>query len=382
MEAFVFIITLPTDWSQLTDKQLTFLFEQLSKSRPAYDVETRCLLKWAQLVILDQLPDGSFLVRRRSHHPRIPFRKKLPPVVLSASQVFAATRTLAWIEQVPSNPIRISRIGRHRALPADFMEVTFEKYLYCDNLYQGYLQTKSEDILKELAQVLYDSEHLRPNTAQRIGVFYWFASLKAFFARKFHHFLQPVSTESANLLGSTPIQQRVNPTGNGLTRAGFVFRKGDRVLQLKNDYTKEVFNGDIGLITAVNMEDRTLTVGFDGKAVEYESTELDELSLAYATTIHKSQGSEYPIVVIPVHFTNYVMLQRNLIYTAVTRAKKVCIVIGQKHALWYAVSHVTVTQRNTKLKERLQGKTVPMTYTHHDEETLTDMAAEDHPNIK
>ena len=164
--------------------------------------------------------------------------------------------------------------------------------------------------------------------------------------------------------------------------SGFVFRKGDRVLQLKNDYTKEVFNGDIGLITAVNMEDRTLTVSFDGKAVEYESTELDELSLAYATTIHKSQGSEYPIVVIPVHFTNYVMLQRNLIYTAVTRAKKVCIVIGQKRALWYAVSHVTVTQRNTKLKERLQGKTIPMTYTHHDEETQTDMAAEEHPHNK
>ena len=137
-----------------------------------------------------------------------------------------------------------------------------------------------------------------------------------------------------------------------------------------------MFNGDIALITAVNMEDRTLTVSYDGKAVEYESTELDELSLAYATTIHKSQGSEYPIVVIPVHFTNYVMLQRNLIYTAVTRAKKVCIVIGQKRALWYAVSHVTVTQRNTKLKERLQGKPVPMTYTHHDEETQTDMAAE------
>ena len=189
------------------------------------------------------------------------------------------------------------------------------------------------------------------------------------------------SAIGANSLNMS-IQQRVNPTGNGLTRAGFVFRKGDRVLQLKNDYTKEVFNGDIGLITAVNMEDRTLTVSFDGKAVEYESTELDELSLAYATTIHKSQGSEYPIVIIPVHFTNYVMLQRNLIYTAVTRAKKVCIVIGQKRALWYAVSHVTVTQRNTKLKERLQGKTVHMTYTHHDEATQTDMAAEDHPNNK
>ena len=189
------------------------------------------------------------------------------------------------------------------------------------------------------------------------------------------------SAIGANSLNMS-IQQRVNPTGSGLTRAGFVFRKGDRVLQLKNDYTKEVFNGDIGLITGVNMEDRTLTVSFDGKAVEYESTELDELSLAYATTIHKSQGSEYPIVVIPVHFTNYVMLQRNLIYTAVTRAKKVCIVIGQRRALWYAVSHVTVTERNTRLKERLQGKTIPLSYTRQDEESQMDMAAEDGPTTK
>ena len=189
------------------------------------------------------------------------------------------------------------------------------------------------------------------------------------------------SAIGANSLNMS-IQQRVNPTGNGLTRAGFVFRKGDRVLQLKNDYTKEVFNGDIGLITAVNMEDRTLTVSFDGQEVEYESTELDELSLAYATTIHKSQGSEYPIVVIPVHFTNYVMLQRNLIYTAVTRAKKVCVVIGQKRALWYAVNHITVTERNTKLKERLQGKAVFMTYKRHDEENDMDMAAEDNPQSK
>ena len=178
------------------------------------------------------------------------------------------------------------------------------------------------------------------------------------------------------------IQQAVNPVGEGLLRGGYTFRRNDRVMQLKNDYQKEVFNGDMGIVTLVNMEERTLTVDFDGKSVEYESSELDELSLSYATTIHKSQGSEYPIVIIPVHFTNYVMLQRNLIYTAVTRAKKVCFVIGQKRALWYAVSHVTVTQRNTKLKERLQGKIVPMAYTHHDEETQTDMAAEDHPHNK
>lgn len=178
------------------------------------------------------------------------------------------------------------------------------------------------------------------------------------------------------------IQQAVNPVGEGLLRGGYTFRKNDRVMQLKNDYQKEVFNGDMGIVTLVNMEDRTLTVDFDGKSVEYESSELDELSLSYATTIHKSQGSEYPIVIIPVHFTNYVMLQRNLIYTAVTRAKKICILIGQRRALWYAVSHVTVTERNTRLKERLQGKTIPLSYTRQDEESQMDMAAEDGPTTK
>lgn len=172
------------------------------------------------------------------------------------------------------------------------------------------------------------------------------------------------------------IQQAVNPVGEGLLRGGYTFRKNDRVMQLKNDYQKEVFNGDMGIVTLVNMEDRTLTVDFDGKSVEYESSELDELSLSYATTIHKSQGSEYPIVIIPVHFTNYVMLQRNLIYTAVTRAKKICILIGTRKALWYAVNHNTVTQRNTLLKERLQGKIVAV-YQRKDDEDSLELAAEE-----
>ena len=172
------------------------------------------------------------------------------------------------------------------------------------------------------------------------------------------------------------IQQAVNPVGEGLLRGGYTFRKNDRVMQLKNDYQKEVFNGDMGIVTLVNMEDRTLTVDFDGKSVEYESSELDELSLSYATTIHKSQGSEYPIVIIPVHFTNYVMLQRNLIYTAVTRAKKICILIGTRKALWYAVNHNTVTQRNTLLKERLQGKIVAV-YQRKDDEDQLEIAAEE-----
>ncbi|MGN0167842.1 MAG: ATP-dependent RecD-like DNA helicase [Acetatifactor sp.] len=138
-----------------------------------------------------------------------------------------------------------------------------------------------------------------------------------------------------------------------LRRSGFAFRTDDKVMQIKNNYDKEVFNGDIGIIESVNAEDRTLRVVFDGRTVEYDITELDELVHAYATTIHKSQGSEYPIVVMPVLMNHYVMLQRNLIYTGITRAKKILVMIGTKRALHYAVGNVTVSKRNTLLKERL-----------------------------
>ncbi|MGM9743048.1 MAG: ATP-dependent RecD-like DNA helicase [Candidatus Cryptobacteroides sp.] len=149
------------------------------------------------------------------------------------------------------------------------------------------------------------------------------------------------------------LQQSLNGNGDSLSRGGYTFRKGDRVMQLRNDYDKEVFNGDLGYITEVNLEDRVLKVDFDGRETEYDSSELDELSLAYATTIHKAQGSEYPVVVIPVMMNHFVMLQRNLIYTGITRAKKVCVLIGQLKALSYAVRNLTVQKRNTRLKERL-----------------------------
>ena len=123
-------------------------------------------------------------------------------------------------------------------------------------------------------------------------------------------------------------------------------------MQLRNNYDKDVYNGDLGYVRSVDMEERTLTVDFDGQTVEYEASELDELTLAYATTIHKSQGSEYPIVVMPVLMTHYVMLQRNLIYTGITRAKKICVLVGQTKALAYAIHNMKVLKRNTRLKER------------------------------
>ena len=156
---------------------------------------------------------------------------------------------------------------------------------------------------------------------------------------------------AANL--NLSLQEALNPSGPSLNRGGYTYRQADRVMQLRNNYDKEVFNGDLGYVESVNMEDRTLTVDFDGRSVEYDVTELDELTLAYATTIHKAQGSEYPIVVLPVLMTHYVMLQRNLIYTGITRAKKICVLIGTTKALACAIRNQAVLKRNTKLKERL-----------------------------
>lgn len=158
---------------------------------------------------------------------------------------------------------------------------------------------------------------------------------------------------AANL--NMALQTVLNPGQVSLNRSGYSFRQGDRVMQLRNNYDKEVFNGDLGYIERVDMEDRTLFVCFDGRTVEYDVSELDELTLAYATTIHKSQGSEYPIVVMPVLMTHYVMLQRNLIYTGITRAKKICVLVGTKKALSFAIRNLSVLKRNTKLKERLNA---------------------------
>lgn len=155
------------------------------------------------------------------------------------------------------------------------------------------------------------------------------------------------------------LQDALNPSEVCLRRSGYSFRVNDKVMQIRNNYDKEVFNGDIGTVTSLDMENRTLVVTFDNKPIEYDVTELDELVQAYAITIHKAQGSEYPIVVMPIMMTHYVMLQRNLIYTGITRAKKMLVLVGTRKAIAYAVRNVTVTSRNTKLKERLRNLNQP-----------------------
>lgn len=150
------------------------------------------------------------------------------------------------------------------------------------------------------------------------------------------------------------LQEAMNPSRIFLRRGGTQYRLKDKVMQIRNDYDKEVFNGDIGTITKVDMEERELTVLFDDREVVYDVTELEELSLAYAVTIHKAQGSEYPIVVMPFTMSHFVMLQRNLLYTGVTRAKKILVLVGEKKAVYYAIKNETTAGRNTCLARRLQ----------------------------
>jgi len=136
-------------------------------------------------------------------------------------------------------------------------------------------------------------------------------------------------------------------------RGGRVFRTGDRVMQIRNNYDKEVYNGDIGRILRVDPEEQEMTVRVDDREVTYDFSELDELTLAYAATVHKSQGSEYPAVILPIHTTHYPMLQRNLLYTAITRARRLLVLAGTKKAVAIAVRNDATLRRHSRLAERL-----------------------------
>ena len=154
-----------------------------------------------------------------------------------------------------------------------------------------------------------------------------------------------------------PVTDYMSGTTPELRRGGYTFRPEDKVMQIRNNYDKEVFNGDIGTVESIDLDERTLSVRFDDRSIEYDASELDELVLAYATTVHKAQGAEYPIVVMPVMMTHFTMLQRNLLYTGVTRAKKMLVLVGQKKAIGCCVRNVTVNARNTLLADRLSGRT-------------------------
>jgi len=177
-------LIVPKSWEELSQEQLKYYFFVLTMCRSAAEVKTYCLCRWSGLEVLYPYGEG-FMCRHEQRE-----------FVLQTLQVAAAIQSLDWTDTLPTSPVRLERIGKYRALPANFQEVPFEKFIICDNLYQGYLSAKDDQLLDDLARVLYQSAKVKPDAAERIGVFYWFASLKEMFARQFKHFFQPLSAQS------------------------------------------------------------------------------------------------------------------------------------------------------------------------------------------
>ncbi|MGH7832531.1 MAG: ATP-dependent DNA helicase, partial [Candidatus Binatia bacterium] len=171
--------------------------------------------------------------------------------------------------------------------------------------------------------------------------------------------VQVLSPMHRGLLGTVHLNQELqavlNPSGESLDRSGSKLRVGDRVMQLRNNYDKGVFNGDLGTIVEINNKEGSIAVQFEGARIAYEADDLNEISLAYAISVHKSQGSEYPVVILPLHTSHYLMLHRRILYTAMTRGKERVVLVGSKKAVTLAIRNVRVERRFTGLQEKLQG---------------------------
>lgn len=200
-------------WHELDDKQLRYLFGLLADDYSSAEIRTLCLLRWSGLKVLYR-QDNDFVLSFGSEE-----------FMLTVTEVTDAIEALKWLDEIPSFPVRLSRIGQYTALPSDFLSVPFEKYIYCDNLYQGYLHTKDDSLIDEMMKVLYDGWNSKGLPLERIATFYWFASLKQYFAKTFHHFFQQTGGTDANLLGNAKsIAQQVKDAMNAQIRA---LTKGD-----------------------------------------------------------------------------------------------------------------------------------------------------------
>lgn len=218
MQTFNINFNVPQGWHELGDKQLRYVYQLIATDTTTDELKTLCLLQWGGAKVIGRQASGAYLLRKgRVASPSLGCTQQSPEQAqtlpsLARGFFFEATpETIAgllpyldWLATVPTAPVRLSKINRRNALPADFQGVPFETYIVCDNLYQGYLQTRDDALLDQLAAVLYGRAiALKPY--ERISVFYWMASLKNFFSRRFPDFLQPASANSGgNLLGDAP----------------------------------------------------------------------------------------------------------------------------------------------------------------------------------
>lgn len=182
-------ILFPTTWNDLNDEQLRYFFGLLAKDYTSDAIKTYCLFRWSGLKVL---------YRTDEKHVIVSFKNDL--YKLEDEQIANLIFSIKWMDELPSFPCQLKSIGGNSPCAADFQQVPFEVFLYCDNLYQGYLHTKNDSLLADMARVLYDDDSLVCDMAEKISVFYWFASLKHFFSLRFKHFFQPIGNTDSNLM--------------------------------------------------------------------------------------------------------------------------------------------------------------------------------------
>ena len=204
-------IVVPKSWQELSDTQLYYIYNLFADNLSSGQIKTFCLMKWGKMKVVSRYGDGYML-----QHGKNKF-------VVTAEMLADAIHALDWIDELPSSPVRITSINRAKALDAAFMGVSLEKFLYCDNLYQGYLETQNHALLAQMAEVLYNRENIKVNQAEKISIFYWWATLKSLLSRSFPTFLQPMPVGSDNLLDDN-IGKRLQGAMNAQIRA---LTKGD-----------------------------------------------------------------------------------------------------------------------------------------------------------
>lgn len=208
MQEMIINLSLPEKWEDLSQDQLKFIYKLVADGFDTDEIKSLCILKWNKISVIGRQPNGSYLVKRDKDY------FDLSPLALA--EVFSF---LDFIDAFPNMPVRLKRIANKKAVPADFQGVCFESFIIADNLYQGYLSTQSDELLTEIAKVLYRKNNIKLKPYEKISIFYWMASLKHFFANKFPEFFQPAISNDDNLLGSSiSVEEAMNAQIRALTK--------------------------------------------------------------------------------------------------------------------------------------------------------------------
>ena len=208
-------LSFPNDWSDLSQSQMRFVFRLLAQGFTAEAIAVKCLFRWNGMYVLTKYKNGSWLVHQDGKE-----------ILISSEQLASVLPSIDWIADLPKKPVRLEVIHRHKALPADFSDVPFEKYLYLDNLYQGYLHTHNEHLLIEMAEILYNHSGIKLIDAERVSIFYWFVSLKHLFGVEFSNFYSKNTSATET---TANLYKQLRDTTNAQIRA-----------LTKGDITKEV----------------------------------------------------------------------------------------------------------------------------------------------